>query len=237
MAIQTFRDASGARSDAIDASVTRRPSAATIADSLRWLVANASSDATVVFFYAGHVRKLSSRTEAIVAADGRLVTDAWMASLLAPLSSHKVWIGMASCYGGGFDEVLAPGRILTGAADANSLAYENSTYGHSYMVEYMVKRAMNQGQAPESVERSFAWAADALRREHPNRVPVEVDQLDGDLSLGHAPPRVATTPAPAPTSGGGGGSTGGGGSPPSSPPKNPDDKDTCVIKLGTLVGC
>jgi hypothetical protein len=160
-----------------------------------------------------------------------------MASLLAPLASRKVWIAMASCYGGGFDEVLAPGRILTGAADANSLAYENSTYGHSYMVEYMVRRAMNQGQAPDSIERSFAWAADALRRDHPNRVPVEADDLQGELSLGHLPTRVAPAPAPAPTGGGGGGSTGGGGSPPSNPPKNPDDKDDCVITIGSLVGC
>jgi len=213
-------------------------SARTIADSLRWLVSHASTDATVVFFYAGHVRKLSARTEAIVAADGRLLTDASMASLLAPLASHKVWIAMASCYGGGFDELLAPGRILTGAADANHLAYENSTYGHSYLVEYMVKRAMNEGQAPESVERSFAWAADALRREHPSRVPFQADELDGELSLGHAPPRVTPAPAPAPApSGGGGGSSGGGGSPPPSPHGDPGGKDGCVIKLGSLVGC
>jgi hypothetical protein len=209
-------------------------SSTTISDSLRWLVAHAAPDATVVFFYAGHVRKLSSRTEAIVAADGNLVTDATMASLLAPLASHKVWIGMASCYGGGFDEVLAPGRILTGAADANSLAYENSSYGHSYLVEYMIKRAMNQGQAPNSIEQSFAWAADALHRDHPNRMPVEIDDLPGDLALGHAPPRA--TPPPAPTSGGGG--TGSGGSPPPPDPgSDPGNPDSCVITIGSLVHC
>ena len=213
-------------------------SAATIADSLHWLVAHAASDSTVVFFYAGHVRKLSSRTEAIVGADGHLITDATMASLLAPLASHKVWIAMASCYGGGFDEVLAPGRILTGAADANSLAYESSAYGHSYLVEYMVRRAMNQGQAADSVEHSFAWAADALRREHPNRVPVETDDVPGNLSLGRPAPRAAAPPAPPaapPTGGAGGGS--GGGSPPPDPGKDPGGKDSCVVTLGSLVHC
>ena len=213
-------------------------SASTIADSLRWLVAHASSDSTVVFFYAGHVRKLSSRTEAIVAADGRLVTDATMASLLAPLASHKVWIAMASCYGGGFDEVLAPGRILTGAADANSLAYESSTYGHSYLVEYMVKRAMNEGRAPDSIEQSFAWAAAALRREHPDRVPVEVDDLPGQLALGPTAARATAPPPPAPAPGDGSGSRGGGGStPPPDPGKDPGHENDCVITVGTLVRC
>jgi hypothetical protein len=208
-------------------------SAGTISDSLRWLVEHASADATVVFFYAGHVRKLNSRTEAIVGADGRLVTDASMASLLGPLAARKVWIGMASCYGGGFTEVLAPGRILTGAADANSLAYENSSYGHSYLVEYMVHRAMNQGQAAGSIEQSFAWARAALQREYPNRVPVEYDQLDGELSLGTPPPRAAT-PAPPPPRGGGGGQA-----PPQPGPSDPPpkDDDPCVLRVGAILGC
>jgi hypothetical protein len=208
--------------------------AATIGDALRWLVARASADATVVLFYAGHVRKLSSGTEAVVAADGRLLTDAAMASLLRPLASQRVWIGMASCYGGGFTELLAPGRILTGAAGANSLAYENSSFGHSYLVEYMVHRAMNQRQAPGSVERSFAWAADALRRDYPNRVPVQYDDLDGELQLGAVPPTAP--PAPAPRRGGG---SGGGSSPPppSDPSTPPPNDDPCVITIGSLVGC
>lgn len=209
--------------------------AATIGDALRWLVAHAAADATVVLFYAGHVRKVSSGTEAVVAADGRLLTDAAMASLLRPLASQRVWIGMASCYGGGFTELLAPGRILTGAAGANSLAYENSRFGHSYLVEYMVHRAMNQRQAPGSVERSFAWAADALRRDYPNRVPVQYDELDGELQLGAVPPTAAPAPAPAPRSGGGGG--GSSPPPPSDPGTPPPDDDPCVVTIGSLVGC
>ena len=207
-------------------------SAATIADSMRWLVAHASSDATAVFFYAGHVRKVGSGAEAMVAADGRLLSDATMASLLRPLAAQRVWLGMASCYGGGFTEALAPGRILTAAADARSLAYESSAYGHSYMVEYMVKRAMVEARAPGSVERSFAWAADALRRDHPNRIPVQYDYVEGELSLGPAPkPAPAPPPQPPPS----------GGDPRQPEPKNPNDPppddDPCVIRLGSLVGC
>lgn len=202
-----------------------------IIDSLNWLVSRADSDATAVFFYAGHVRKLRSGSEAIVAADGRLVTDRMMANLLRPLAARQTWIALASCYAGGFDEVLAPGRILTGAAGPNSLAYENSAYGNSYLVEYMVERAMLQGRAAGSVEQSYAWAHEALRRDHPNRLPVQYDWLDGELELGPAPapaPAPETTPTPPPQP------------QPSDeepPPSPPDRSDGCVLTIGRVVGC
>jgi len=49
---------------------------------------------------------------------------------------------MAACYGGGFTELMAPGRILTAAADANSLAYENESFGRSYLDEYLIHQAL-----------------------------------------------------------------------------------------------
>jgi hypothetical protein len=210
--------------------------AGVIADAARWLVGRAGPDATAVFFYAGHVRKLGGGREAIVAADGNLVTDLELADLLRPLAAGQTWIAMASCYAGGFDELLAPGRILTGAATANGLAYESSDLGNSYLVEYMVDRAMRQGRAPGSVEQSFAWAADTLRHDHPQRVPVQYDRLDGELHLGPPPPAVPATPprrSPPPPNGGG------------TPPPNqnpapsdpPDDDGPCVLSIGSLVDC
>lgn len=205
-------------------------SAGVIADAARWLVARAGPDATVVFFYAGHVRKLASGVEAIVAADGKLVTDRTLADLLRPLRARQTWIVLASCYAGGFDEVVAPGRILTGAAPANRLAYENSAYGNSYLVEYMIDRAMLQGRAAGSVEQSFSWALEALRRDHPDRLPVQIDRLDGELRLGPPPTSAAPATPPPPTT------------PPSQPPSEqppapPPEDDDCVLTLGSLVGC
>lgn len=204
-------------------------SAAVIGDSLRWLVAHAGADATAVFFYAGHIRKLGTGREAIVAADGRLVTDVAMADLLRPLVAGQTWIALAACYAGGFDEVLAPGRILTGAAPAGSVAYENAEYGNSYLVEYMVDRAMREGRAPGSVEQSYAWAYDALRREHPNRMPVQYDRLDGELRLGAPPPAAPSdppsTPAPAQP-------------PPTNPPQDPPNDDgPCLLTIAGVAGC
>jgi hypothetical protein len=49
----------------------KQATAAVIDASLRWLVDHASADATVVFFYAGHVRKVSTGRERSWAATGR----------------------------------------------------------------------------------------------------------------------------------------------------------------------
>lgn len=206
--------------------------AAVIADALRWLVERAGPDATAVVFYAGHVRKLAPGREAIVAADGELLSDVAMADLLRPLAAQHTWIAMASCYGAGFDEALAPNRVLTAAAGADSLAYENAAYRNSYLVEYMVERAMLQGRAPDSVEQAFAWAAAALRAEHPNRVPVQDDRVTGELALGTppgraVPPSPSPAPAPAPAP-----------SPPEhEPPDDAGDDDQCLVRLGSLVNC
>jgi hypothetical protein len=165
------------------------------------------------------------------------VTDVQTAELLRGLAARRTWIALAACYAGGFTEVLGPGRILTGAADARSLAYENATYGRSYLVEYMVRRAMLHGQAAESIEQSFMWAYDALRRDHPNRLPVQHDDADGILQLGPPPPRRDAAPPPPPSQ-----------PPPSeqdaqpdpsteNPSEPPKDDDPCVLRFGTLVGC
>lgn len=208
--------------------------ARTITDALRWLVARSSAEATAVVFFAGHVRKLGAGSEAIVGADGGVVTDVEVADLLRPLAARRAWIALASCYAGGFTEVLAAGRILTAASDANSLAYENDAYGRSYLVEYMVRRAMLQGRAA-TVEQAFAWAADRLRAEHPDRVPVQYDQLDGELRLGPPPPASpAPPPNPSPSPSAGRDDPSG---PPTRDPEPAGDDDDCLLTVGSVIGC
>jgi hypothetical protein len=190
---------------------------------LDWLSAHAGEDSTIVFFYAGHVQKLGGGTEAIVGADGNVVTDAEVAALLDRSPSRRAWIGIAACYAAGFTEVVKPGRVLTAAAPANSLAFENDAFGRSYLVEYMVRRAM-LGAGITTVEAAFAWAVTELQRDHPDRVPVQYDELPGDLDL--------TVP-----SSGSGSAPGSGGSspPPSSPP--PSQPDGCANLTAGVVRC
>ena len=166
---------------------------------LAWMTGRASADSTAVFFYSGHVRQVAGDpahdgenvAEAIVAADGDNVYDGQVADLLRNLEARTAWIGIAACYGGGFDNALAPGRILTAAAGENDVAYENSSLGHSYMVEYMVRRAMLQGKAPGSVQDAFAWARAQIAHDYPNRQPIIIDRSRGPVVLGRT---VAATP-------------------------------------------
>jgi Caspase domain len=180
----------------------RQANAATIKLSVDWLNAHAGPDAVAVFFYAGHVRKISGNTEAILAADGAAITDADLGHRLRGLKAHKAWIAIAACYGGGFVETLAPGRVLTGAAPAHQLAYENSAFGRSYMVQFMIREAMLDGRAAATVQTAFDYANAALARQYPGREPVQVDHGTTPLDL-RPPGAVArqsppTTAAPQP---------------------------------------
>lgn len=164
-----------------------------IRQSVEWLVSRAGPDATAVFFYAGHVRKLGVTTEALVAADGALIEDRELGERLSNVAAQRGWMAIAACYGGGFTELLAPGRVLTGAASADALAYESSQYGRSYMVQYMVREAMIEKRAAGSVQAAFLYALTELTRRHPGRQPIQIDAAPGPLDLRPivAPPAVA----------------------------------------------
>lgn len=220
----------------------RQATAGTIRTAVDWLVAHAGPDATAVFFYAGHVRKLGQGSEAIVGSDGGVLTDVEFARLLEGLKASKTWIGLAACYSGGFTEVLRPGRVLTAAASADALAYENEAFGRSYLVEYMVRRAIMQGGLT-TVEGAFGAAQANLRRDYPNRVPVQFDSLSGELDLKVPPPPSSAKAARPASSGGATGGTGGtpdgsGGTTSTEggpPPPRPDDG--CAALTIGMVRC
>ncbi len=167
----------------------------TVRTGLAWLVAHAGPDATAVVFYAGHVRRLDRDRQALVGADGRLLSDLDLAAALDPLQARRTWVAIAGCFGGGFTEVLRPGRVLTAAAGADQLAYENEGFDRSYLVEYMVRKAMIEAGAT-SVQAAFAWAAGQLRHDYPNRVPVEYDLAGGTVDL--RPPGAPAGPPASP---------------------------------------
>jgi hypothetical protein len=178
-----------------------------IHSSIDWLNSHAGPDAVAVFFYSGHGAKRNGG-EALVASDGRFVTDQQLGNWFRPLRAHKAWITIAACYGGGFTEVLAPGRVLTGAAPANSVAYENSGFKRSYLGEYMIRRAMIGKAADATVETAFNYARDEISQDSPGREPVQFDYSDGHVDLrppgstessaGSTPPPSGTPSQPAP---------------------------------------
>ncbi|MHB8669578.1 MAG: caspase family protein [Acidimicrobiales bacterium] len=199
--------------------------AANIERATDWLVARSGPESAAMFVYSGHVLKLSSDTEALVGSDGRLVTDTDLARHLSGLTARRTWIMIDGCYGGGFTEALAPGRILTAAAPADDLAYENESLGHSYLVEYMVVQGLIDRRAPgTTLDAAFAWAHDAIARDYPGREPVQIDDGAGDLDLATlnlppapSPEPVAPAPASNPAPARGGSGSGPGGPPPQAP--------------------
>jgi len=177
----------------VDATAT----ANNIVTALRWLVANTAPDSTAVVFYAGHVRKLSDQTEAIVASDGTVIPDWFLARQLSSLPAKKVWIVMATCYGGGFTELLAPGRVLTAAADANSIAYENASFGRSYLDEFLVHQALLEHGAPvPTAQSAFAYAQSRLQQQYPNRTLTQFDESTEQISLDGVPRATEQSTAP-----------------------------------------
>lgn len=175
---------------------------------LGWLVDHAGPDATAVFFFSGHVRRMlgdpdgdgEAVDEAMVTADGGLLYDGDLAVLLSSLRALRAWLSVAGCYGAGFDDAVTAGRVLTAAAAEEELAYENITLGRSYLVEYTIRRAMLEGNSRESVQAAFQWGASSVAGEYPNRVPVMVDRAVGPLALasnGAFPPPPAPASAPA----------------------------------------
>jgi hypothetical protein len=197
-------------------------SAPDIVNALHWIVQSTAPDSTVVLFFAGHVRKVSSDTEAFVASDDALLPDWYLAQQLAPLPAHNVWIVMATCYGGGFTEMLAPGRVLTAASDANSLAYENDSFGRSYLDEYLVHQGLlENGALVPTAQAAYAYAQAGLQRDYPDRTLTEIDESTGPISIDGVP-RDDNTAGPGP----GAGSappppSGGSVPPPTAPPSSP----------------
>jgi len=173
----------------------RDATAPNIRGALGWLTARAAPQDTAVVFFAGHAahvggaRRTAGPEVALIAADDRPVPQSQLAGLLAPLRARSAWLAMAACYGAEFDGLLAPGRLLTAAAGRGQLAYENDGLPHSYLVEYMVQRAMIEGDAARSVEDSFQWARAQIARRYPGREPTMIDDRAAPLVLGAAPGR------------------------------------------------
>jgi hypothetical protein len=198
---------------------------------VRSLVRQGGPGATYVLAYAGHALHLDADTQAMLLADGEQLTDRALAELLAPATTQRMWLVFATCFAGGFTELVGPGRVLTGAAPADEQAWEDPALNASYLVHYLVREGWLLGKAGDSVQEAFTYADAALDRDHPDRRPVQLDEVGGRLLLGPGDPADGLDQAPdgpdrAPS--GGASSEPAPSRPPASPPPE-DDEPPCVL--------
>ena len=172
--------------------------------SARWLARRTGPGDLGAFFYAGHIRQVPGDPdgdgedvdEALQGADGRLIFDGEMAGALSG-ATGPLWLAWAGCYAAGFSDAAAPGRVSSYASDENSLAYESAALGQSFMVEYLVRRALlRNGLTRVEAMHGYAWRH--LRGEDRRFRPLLDDRLPGPLPLA-PPPRPPQEPRPEPS--------------------------------------
>lgn len=168
--------------------------------SARWLARQTGPGRLGAFFYAGHVRRVGGDPdgdgedvdEALLAADGRLVFDGEVAAALSE-ATGPLWLAWAACYAAGFSDAAAPGRVSSYASEEGSLAYESTALGHSFMAEYLVRRALLR-RGLLRVEAMHGYATRHLRGDERRFRPILDDRLPGALRL--APPQPAPEGGP-----------------------------------------
>jgi hypothetical protein len=183
----------------------RDATASRILEGLRWLASKTDASSVVVFHYSGHERPLRTSSDgdaeprdvALWGADNRLVPDGVLGRELGRISAGMMWVDIAACRAGGFDDpgTAGPGRVVTASSLERELSYEDPTVRHSVFGWYLIVEAMRQGNADASgdgevsVEEAFRYAAPLVTEHAGGRQhPVLADGLAGDLVLRPPPP-------------------------------------------------
>ena len=102
-----------------------------------------------MFFYAGHAFS-SAGHESLLLPDGARMRDTDLQAWFHDLRVGSTWLIFATCHAAGFDELSGPNRILTAAAGADQVSYENLDFGHSYLVQYLLIDELRSGRPPRS---------------------------------------------------------------------------------------
>lgn len=144
-------------------------------------------DRAVVAF-AGHTRRKDGENY-LLTGDGHAISASELARAVGRIRA-PTWVALPTCYAAGFDlpGIVGPNRIATFGARADEYTYETTRYGHSFMVQYMVREAMLGGRASGSVQEAFAYAERELQDRYGRFVPVMEDGIGEPFRLGPSLP-------------------------------------------------
>ncbi len=171
-----------------------------IKKSLRWLAERTNKRSTVIVHYAGHEMPFYSdrdgdgeyRDVALWTADNRYIYDGHLGRLLGKVKAKRMWINMAACRAGGFDDrgTIKKGRVVTYSSPEEQLSYEDPSEKHSVFGLFTLRKGMKKGGADlngngkVSVEEAFRYAKNRVKQYTSNRQhPSIVDRLEGAFRL------------------------------------------------------
>lgn len=147
--------------------------ATNIRAALDWLATHVQDGDNAIVFVASHATTDGANRQAIRTTDGHQITDVELAQRLSPINA-PIWLIMATCYSGGFDEALTANRTLTASSPIDKITYENLDLEHSYLVDYLFNRVLaNADPARLDPGPAFAAAVAELERDHPDRLPTQ----------------------------------------------------------------
>ena len=193
----------------------RDATASMILQAFQWLASKTNDQSVVVFNYSGHedpVHYGGTRHIMLQAADNRFIADTIVARDLGYVRAAKMWINLAVCRAGGFNDpgLVKSGRVVTFSSPESELSYEDPDVHHSVMGWFLIMEGMVQrqgdynGNGDVTVEEAFKYANPRIQsRTGGAQDPFMKDELSGSLSL--IPPKPA---APAQQDSGSGGPSG-----------------------------
>jgi hypothetical protein len=144
-----------------------------ILNGLQWLSEKTDGGSLVVFNYSGHEEPCGYDSDhdgdndiCLWAADNRFIASPIMGGALGKVRDKRMWINYAVCRARGFNDAGTeqPGRVVTYAAPASELAYEDPDVHHSVLGEYEIMEGLIQGKADSnhdglvSVQEAFTYA-------------------------------------------------------------------------------
>jgi hypothetical protein len=201
----------GWKGDHIVLLANRTATASMIQQSINWLASKTDGTSTVIFNYSGHEEPRhygGTRHIMLHAADNRFIADTQIARALGAVRAAKMWINLAVCRAGGFNDagLVKPGRVVTFSSPERELSYEDPRVRHSVFGWYVIMESMVYGYADlnedghVTAEEAFKYAKSRTTgRTSGLQHPFMIDKLSGNFYL--TPPKP---PAPAPQESSGG---------------------------------
>jgi hypothetical protein len=159
------------------------------------LAARSKSNGIAVFLLATHSGQSGGDLTFATGGGGRISRHE-LASHLGRVKG-RLFSMLPTCYSAGYalPGITGKNRIAVFSSSADEYTWQMGGAG-SWLVLYMVRYAMVERKAPQSVEASFAWAKKKINAEQPERAPIISDGISGDLVLGKVPAPKEAAPKP-----------------------------------------